>query len=750
MPDLLDTVPERLRVALADRYALEREIGRGGMASVYRARDLRHERTVAVKVLSPLLTDRCCEPDRFLREIHIAARLVHPGILPLHDSGECDGFVYYVMPFLEGETLRDRLRREGPLPIDTVSAVARALAAALDYAHRQGVVHRDIKPDNVIFHEGAPLLADFGVARAVWESGRPDQITESGVAVGTPDYMSPEQASGETDLDGRSDQYSLACVVYEMLAGEPPFAGPSARAVMARHVTAVPPSLRARRPEVSVAMDAAVRRALAKEPAQRFATTLEFADALSGPAAPAVRPPGVPLAVAVLPFANLSPDPDAEYLSDGITEELIDALAQVDGLRVASRTSVFALKDKPQDVRVIGAHLGVSAVLEGSVRQQERRLRISARLTSTDDGRHLWSERYDREVSDVFAIEDEIARTIVRTLRATLLGAVGDPSPRRYTDNVRAHALYLKGRYAWNQRTQEGVVQAVAYFERAIAEDPAYALAYTGLADAHALHLDYSGTPVAEGFARAKEFAYKALALDEGLAEAHTSLAWVLFIHDWDWPAALRHFNRAIELSPTYATAHQWRAFPLVALGRGTEGVAAVRAALELDPTSVPIRRAMGWACYYTRQYDDAVDQLRRAIALNPAAEESHRVLGLVHLMRGATAQAETAFREALALAEDSAYAAAGLGATLARAGRIDDARAVLGRLEERARTGYVSAVPFAILHVALGEPDRAFAAIERAYAERRGWMAYLRVDPMLDPLRGDPRFGAWLQRMRL
>jgi serine/threonine-protein kinase len=750
MSDVRESVPPRLRAALAERYAIEREVGRGGMATVYLARDLRHGRPVAVKVLSPVLTDKCCEPDRFLREIHIAARLVHPGILPLHDSGECDGFVYYVMPFLEGDTLRERLRRDGRMPVAAAVGVARALAAALDYAHRQGVVHRDIKPENVIFHEGAPLLADFGVARALWESGRPGQITEAGVAVGTPEYMSPEQASGEHDLDPRSDQYSLACVLHEMLTGEPPFAAGSPRAVMARHVTAAPPSLRAQRPEVPAAVDAAVRRALAKDPAARFATVLEFADALSGPPAPVMRAPGTALAIAVLPFTNLSADPDTEYLSDGITEELIDALAHVEGLRVASRTSVFALKGKPQDVRAIGAHLGVVAVLEGSVRQQGRRLRISARLTSTDDGRHLWSERYDREVADVFAIEDEIARTIVQTLRATLLGSVGDPTPRPRTQNTRAHALYLKGRYAWSQRTPEGVAQAVAYFEQAIAEDPGYALAYTGLSDAHALHLDYTAMPVAEGFARAKEFAYKALALDEELAEAHTSLAWVLFIYDWDWPAALRHFDRAVEVSPGYATAHQWRAFPLLALGRAGEGLAAIRTALELDPTSVPIRRSMGWACYYTRHYDDALDHLRRAIALNPAAEETHRVRGLVHLLRGAYGEAEAAYREALALTEDSAYAAAGLGATLARAGRGAEARAVLARLEERARTQYVSSVPFAILHLALGDIDRTFAAIERAHAERRGWMAYLRVDPMLDPLRGDPRFEEWLRRMRL
>jgi serine/threonine-protein kinase len=366
------------------------------------------------------------------------------------------------------------------------------------------------------------------------------------------------------------------------------------------------------------------------------------------------------------------------------------------------------------------------------------------------DGRHLWSERYDRDLADVFAIEDEIAGTIVRTLRATLLGSLGDPTPRRYTENVTAHALYLKGRYAWNQRTADSVAQAITYFERAIAEDPGHALAYAGLADAHALEIDYRGRPAAEGFALARRFAQQALALDEGLAEAHASLAWTLFIYDWDWEASLRHFARAVELNPGYATAHQWRTFPLLATGRGAEALVAARTALELEPGSVAIRRAAGWAYYYTRRYDEAAEHLWRAIAMNPTASENQRVLGLVELQRGDLAAAQAAFREALALSDESAYATAGLGMALARAGRQGEARGLLAQLEERARERYVSSVPFVMLHLGLGDSDAAFAALARAHSERRGWMVYLRVDPLLDALRGDRRFGEWVERMRL
>ena len=751
MPATTDQVPERLRAALAERYTLEREIGRGGMATVYLARDKKHGRAVALKVLHPVLAGRSYEPDRFLREIRFAARLVHPGILPLHDSGERDGFLYFVMPFVDAETLRDRMRREGRLSVEDVIPIAHGLAAALDYAHREGVLHRDLKPENVLLHEGGPLLADFGVARAICECDRGEgDITEGGLAVGTPQYMSPEQASGDRELDGRSDQYALACVVYEMLAGEPPFGSGSPRALIARQVTQAARPLRTLRPEVPAAVDAALTRALAKDPTERFPTVLAFAEALAAQDGPAAGPSGRAGAIAVLPFVNLSRDPDAEYLSDGLTEELMHALTQVAGLRVASRTSVFAFKGAAEDVRAIGARLGVSAVLEGSVGQAGTRLRVTARLTSVADGHHLWAGRYDREVQDVFAIQEEIAGTIVQTLRATLVGPVGDVAAKRHTENVRAYRLYLKGRFAWNKRTAEGTAEAIHLFEQAIAEDPGFALAYAGLSDAHSLDVDYRGIPVADGFARARELARQALALDEGLAEAHTSLAWVLFIHDWDWAGAFEHFRRAIALDPAYATAHQWYAFPLVAHGRFGEAVAEARMAQELDPASVAIRRGVGWILYYARRFDEAAEGLERAVALCPTSEETQRVLGLAQLGRGAWAEAEGAFREALALSGVSAHPTAELGTLLARTGRTDEARGLLGELYARAAQRYVSPAAFAELHIALGELDRAFEWMERAYSERRGWLAYLRVNPLFDPLRGDPRFTDLLRRLRL
>ncbi|HUR94384.1 MAG TPA: protein kinase [Gemmatimonadales bacterium] len=750
----MSDIATRLRSALGDRYLIEDEIGRGGAATVYLAEDVKHARKVAIKVLRPDASAGY-EPQRFLREIRIAARLAHPQILPLHDSGECEGLLYFVMPYAGCESLRDRLEREGPLPVDVALRITRAVAGALAYAHRLQVIHRDIKPENILLQEGEPVIADFGVATALSAAGGESvYITDHGFAVGTPAYMSPEQASAESGLDGRTDQYSLACVLYEMLCGEPPFAGTGARATMARHAIETAAPIRGRRPTVPVAVERALERALAKGPAQRYPTMMEFVAALAEPTLDVATASAYlgsdARAIAVLPFVNASADPDNEYFSDGMTEELITALTKVEGLRVASRTSVFALKGAREDVRSLGARLDVSAVLEGSVRRAGTRLRITAQLTSVRDGRTLWSERYDRELADVFAIQDEIARTIVDTLRGTLLQDLGDPTPVRYTANLRAYHLYLKGRYWWNRRTQSAITEGIRYFEAAIEEDAAYALAYTGLADSYALQIDYRGAPVQEGLERARAEAQRALALDETLAEAHTSLAWVTFIYDWDWPNAARHFRRALQLNPRYSVARQWHSWFQIAMGQPELALAEGRQAIALDPASVSIRRSMGWLHYYARQPEQALEQLRRALAMNPTAEENHRLLGLAYTQVGQLDEAAAAFREAIAVSDSPALAIAGLGVVAAARGRTDEARAILADLEARRESHYVSPVAFVMLHTVLGERDLAFAALDRAYDERRGWLAYLNVEPMLDGLRGDPRFRQLQERMRL
>src|SRR2546426_849603 len=661
-----------LAASLSDRYAIDRELGRGGMATVYLAQDKKHDRKVAIKVLRRELA-ASVGAERFLREIQIAARLAHPHILPLIDSGEAHGALYYVTPHVPDGSLRQRLERERQMPLAEAIRIARDVGVALDYAHRQGFVHRDVKPENILFADLHAVLADFGIARAFSEVGV-EMVTEGGLALGTPEYMSPEQASGEQDLGGRSDLYSLACVVYEMLAGEPPLRGRGARATMAKQVTETPRPLRAVRPDAPARVERVLARALAKNPDERFATVAEFLAAL----------------------------------------------------------------------------LGAAWVLEGTVRRAGDRLRISAQLTSTEDGQLLWSERYDRTLADVFAIQEEIARTIVDTLRATSFADLTAPAARRYTQSIAAYGLYLKGRYAWNKRTQEDITDAIGYFEQAIAEDPDYAPAYAGLSDSYALQLDYRSVPVAEGFARAEEYARRALELDETVAEAHASLGWVLFIYDWDWDGAAREFKRAITLDPRYPTGHQWFAFYLAAMGRLDEALVEGHTALELDPASVSIRRSVGWAYFYARRYDQARYHLSRAIAMNPTAVETYRVLALAFAQQGQWAEAERATREGMALAAAGPYTTATLGYVVARAGRRAEAEELLAELEARSRLGYVSPVAFATLHLGLERWDEAFEWTERAYEERRGWLAYLKVNSILDPLRGDRRFAALLKKMRL
>ena len=722
------------------------------MATVYLAEDTKHGRKVAIKVLRSGLA-ASLGADRFLREIGIAARLSHPHIVPLIDSGEAGGLLYYVQPHVPGGSLRDRLARERRLPVKEVLRIAHEVGAGLDFAHRNGFVHRDVKPENILFADGHAVLADFGVARACYVPGAlpvTDVVTDAGLAVGTPDYMSPEQASGEMNLGNPSDVYSLACVVYEMLAGAPPLVGAGARATMAKHVTEVPRPVRALRPEVPAAVERALAKALAKDPLERYASVAEFTDALQaeGPTGPMA--PATTRSIAVLPFVNASPDPENEYLSDGITDELIDALAKIAGLRVSSRTSVFALKGRPLDVRAVGALLGASVVLEGTVRKSGQKLRITAQLTSTEDGRLLWSQRFDRKLVDVFAIQDDIAGTIVSTLRATSFADLAEHVPRRYTENIQAYGLYLKGRYAWNKRTQEGVAEAIRFFAQAIAEDPDYAPAYAGLADSYALDVDYRSIPVAEAYARAKEYARKALALDESVPSAHASLAWTLFVHDWDWAGAEREFRRAIELSPRYSSAHQWFAFLLSSRGEHDAALLEGLTATELDPGSVSARRGVGWLYYYARRYDQARDHLARAIEMNPMADESHRVLGMTLALQGELGEAERVLREAVTLPGAGAYTEATLAWVLGRAGKHEDATRILSALETQAQHGYVSPVAFAIVHIGLGNLDAALAWAERAYDERRGWLAYFKVNPVVDPLRGTPRFEALVKKLNL
>src|SRR5947208_558074 len=589
----------RLKAALADRYAIDRELGHGGTATVYLAQDLEHGRSFAVKVLRPELAAGL-GAERFLRDIEIAARLTHPHILPLHDSGEAGGFLYYVMPFVQGESLRDRLNREPQLPVEEAVRIAREVATALSHAHSQDVVHRDIKPENILVSGGEAVVADFGIARAIVAAGA-ETLTDTGLAVGTPGYMSPEQATGAMQLDGRSDVYSRGGALYDMLAGDAQVLGTTAQEILARHSLDPVPPLRTIRPELPQAVELAVRKALAKSPADRWRSPAALSEALAqavgrrslprraarsiglvavgasllaaGYALFARRPVAGPSgeaahSIAVLPFVNIGADPVNEPFSDGMAEELMTALARIDGLRVTARTSAFSFKGKAVDVREIGSKLNVGYVLEGSVRRAGSQLRVSAQLINAATGYHLWSDEYDRDARDVFAVQDEIARAIVGALRVKLSGAATTALVKPPTENPEAHDLYLKGRYFFAKRDSTSLRKAQDFFGQAIQKDSSYALAWSGLSDAYS-HIGVFGyVPPRAVYAKAKAAALRALELDSALAQAHTSLGFIALFYDWDWPTAGRQFDRALALDPRYPDAHLFHGWYFVATNR--------------------------------------------------------------------------------------------------------------------------------------------------------------------------------------
>jgi len=768
----------RLRGALADRYAIDRELGHGGTATVYLAQDLKHGRSVAIKVLRPELA-AALGAERFLREIEIAARLTHPHILPLHDSGEAGGFLYYVMPFVEGESLRDRLQREPQLPIDEAVKIAREVATALSYAHSQGVVHRDIKPENILLSGGEAVVADFGIARAIVAAGA-EQLTDTGLAVGTPGYMSPEQATGAMQLDGRSDVYSLGCVLYEMLAGHPPFLGTTAQEVLARHSLDAVPPLHTIRPELPPALERAVLKALAKSPADRFATAVAFSEALTQAGAPpsfarrAARPalfvaagvaalvagyalltrppsssdePGQ--SIAVLPFKNIGGDVNNEPFSDGMTDEITTALGKVEGLRVAARSVAFRFKGKNVVPEEIGRQLHVLYVLDGGVRMGGTRRRVSAQLINVAGGNEIWAEEYDRDARDrdVFAVQDEITRAIVAALRVHLSGPARAALAKRSTESPEAHDLYLQGRYFFAQRDSASLRKAQDYFERAIQQDSSYALAWAGLSDAYSHTGVFGYVPPRAVYSRAKAAALRALALDPTLAEAHTSLGFIALFYDWDWPTAGRQFDRALALDPRYPAAHLFHGWYFVATNRLDDAIREVQTAVNLDPFSAVNNARLASMLYFARRYDEALAQSRRVLELDSVAQGRAGRGDLVraYLWLGRCA-------ESVAALEGGPVIFPFLrGYTYAKCGRRAQALAELDRLGVVARQGrFVSHLALAIIHTGLGDNERALAELDSAYVERAWGMFTLRVDPTFDGLRADPRFGCLLKKVGL
>jgi serine/threonine protein kinase/Tfp pilus assembly protein PilF len=744
---------ERLERGLAGRYAIDRQLGEGGMAVVFLARDLRHDRLVALKVLRPEISAEI-GPDRFHREIRMAAGLTHPHILPVFDSGESEGLLFYVMPNMAGKSLRDRMDRERMLPLDETLRLVREVAAALDYAHRQGIVHRDIKPENILMHDGSALVADFGIGKVL--TGSNGGVTQTGFAVGTPAYMSPEQASADANLDGRSDLYSLGCVLYEMLTGEPPFTGPNAQAVITKRFIAPIPHVRAMR-DVPEQLDQAVTRALARTPVDRFPSAAEFAEALLQIQQAGRTPPGAAPApaaapeksIVVLPLANMSADPENEYFSDGMTEEIINALAKIPDLQVASRTSSFAFKGKSVDIREVGEKLGVSTVLEGSVRKIGTRIRIAAQLVNVASGYQLWSEKYDRQLEDVFAIQDEISRAIVDALKVRLMGAPEQPLVKPATENLDAYTLYLKGRFFVNRLAEHDLRKALTLFEQALDADPGNASAYSGIADCWSNLADDWVAPD-DAYPRAKSAAARAIQLDATLGEAHTSIGKVLCWYEWDFAGASRALADAVACNPNYAEAHYVYGTTLPAVGRLPDAVEEMRKALVLDPLSAHFSRWLGRFFLYSGQHEAAIEQGQKTLEIEPNYFQAYLDIGAAELALGRTEASLRSFRQGQSLGTAVRSYDAMIVRSLVVLDELDEARAIMDRLEAQAKTEYLRAEVLAMGHAALGENDKAFACLQRALDARSSGLIYLHLDPGYGPLRADPRHAAMVKKIGL
>ena len=791
----------RLGAALAGRYHIERELGAGGMATVYLARDLKHDRDVAIKVLKPEL-GAVLGAERFVKEIRTTANLQHPNLLPLFDSGEADGLLFYVMPYAEGETLRARLDTERQLPVDETVRLISLLAGALDFAHARGVVHRDLKPENILLQAGQPIIADFGIALAVAQAGGA-RVTETGLSLGTPHYMSPEQAAGTHTVDARSDQYALAATTYEMLAGEPPHTGATTPAIIARLMTERPRDIRAIRPAVPSAIDAAIQRALEKTPADRFPSCGAFAEALAAglrsgepvhptesavtpdhstgrrPASgrrvgaigalvalaavvivgvvvvrrPATRDPSGPGAVerslAVLPFTSVGGDTANSYFAAGIADELTSALMQIPGLRLAGRASAARVKEQGRDAQEIGKALNVSAILDGSVRRSGERIRVSAELTSAGDERVIWSQTYERALADVFAVQDDITREIVAALQVRLVGAAGGLGARGGTTDLEAYDLYLRARPLYLARGK-GLREAERLLVRAIARDPDYARAQAMLASVLLVQPYYIDVRTRDVAARGRAAALRAIAIDDSLAEGHMALG---HSHEeaGEWSAARREYERAIALDPTSADASYRLGELYFRMGLPRESLRFLEEAQRLDPLYAHSNAYLGLCLAMVGRVDEGIALAQATMALDPEQISVNNWYANILDLSGRREEAKAQARRLIAL-PDVTLARIGFAAgILGRAGARDEAQALLRRIEATP-VGTVER-ELALVAALLGTPDveRAMTALEQAVeADPQRTVAYSLASRSYDPLRANPRFAAVVRKLDL
>ncbi len=814
------------------------------MGEVYLAQDTKLDRKAALKILSAELAGNQDRMRRFTQEAKTASALNHPNILTIYEIDETSSGHFIATEFIEGMTLREQMRN-APMKLIEILEVATQIASALAAAHEANIIHRDIKPENIMLRrDGIVKVLDFGLAKlaeptagqANVDSEAPTRAaikTGPGVVLGTPQYMSPEQARG-LDLDARSDIWSLGVVLYEMVAGRPPFFGETKSHTVVSILETEPPPLTTFTRETSTELQRIVRKAIAKDRDNRYQTArdlmidlknlrrdLDLQSELERSSTPSrqqnvssnpeietqlhaapvtaraetLQPRqletattsssgffishtravtiGVVLfllavivvgywfwdrraasvqsidSIAVLPFINQNSDADSEYLSDGLTESIINSLAQLPNLKVIARSSVFRYKGNNKDPLTIGKELGVRAVLTGRIMQRGDNMVISAELLDVHNNRQLWGEQYSKKVSDLLLVQRDIAKEITGNLRLTLSGEEQSRVAKHYTDNVEAYRLYLQGRFYWNKRTEESYKRAIDYFRQAIEKDPNYALAYTGLADSYSFLSSQGIRPPQDVFPLAKDAATKALQIDPALSEAHTSLAYVKLYYDWDWTEAEQEYKKAIELNPNYATPHHGYAYLLISSGRTEEAFSEIKKAEAIDPLSVLFQADHGEYFYFVRRPDEAIAQLQKAIDMDPSFVRAHFLMGRALIQKG---RCDQGIDEAVKVQNMvQAHEALGwLAQEYAACGRKAEAEKAMNELMEISRVHYVSPHWFSAVQASLGNKDEAFKWLDQALDGRFGPMIYLKVNPIWDPLRSDPRFARALQRVGL